>query len=176
MINLLPYRQKKIITQVRTLRILTMTLAMICIVAIVASALLLPSFLTINSRYVLAQNQIAQLEKEGVVVSTVDIASLDDRTTELVQKLALAENIHPTTYVSLVQNLAGSDVTLTGYSFTRGEVSELSIGGVGKSREALQAFVAKLQASPEIESVNSPIANYVKSKDADFRITIIFKK
>ena len=177
MINLLPYQEKKIVERMRVLRVINVTVFIAILLVIAAALLLLPTLVTINSRYELAQQQVSLLEKEGVVANPVDVQNLENRTKELVAKLAVPEEVSPTEYVEIITSTANASIMLTTFSFAHSEEAPtLSVAGVATSREALQSYVSKLQSHESIASVDSPITNYVKNKDADFRITVVFKK
>lgn len=176
MINLLPYKQRKIIGRIRTLKVINTTLIVLIILGVAAAFLLLPTFITINSRYELTRAQVDSLEKQGVITSDVDIQSLDARTKDLEKKLAAPLETPPTALISSIRTLAGKDISLTGFTLETGEAPKLTVTGIAATREALQAYIETLKTQSNINNVDSPIANYVKSKDADFTIVVFFKK
>jgi Tfp pilus assembly protein PilN len=175
MINLLPYQEKKLIKRTVTMRVLTTTLVVLTILVIVGGLLFLPTLMTINSRYGLAQSQIALLEREGVVTSTVNIADLEARTNMLENKFAATLPTSPILYIDTVRAEAGPGISLIGYTTSVDNEKKLEIQGITASREALQRFTAALEKNSKIASVDSPIANYVKSKDNQFTISVVFK-
>jgi hypothetical protein len=179
MINLLPYKEKKIVEHVRIMRVVTVTLSMVTILVIIAGVLLLPTYITITSRYALAQKNISKLEKEGVITNNINIEDIDKRTNELVKKLTAPDDTPPAEYVALVRGASNNQIRLTGFSLaTNNKTGAISfaVSGIALNREALQQYVSSLQKLEQVATVDSPISNYVKSKDADFAITLSFKK
>lgn len=176
MINLLPYQQKKIVERTRVLRFASATLGAIIILVIVAGLLFLPTLMTINSRHGLAERQIALLEQEGVVISEVDIANLDARAQTLVSKFATAVGTSPVTYIATLRGLAQSGVTISGFVLDQSNPLIMDISGMATNRTVLQQFVATLEKDSKIAAVESPITNYVKSKDNEYVIKVTFKE
>lgn len=175
MINILPYNHKKAIDQLRTTRVVTITLWAFILLVVIAGLLLVPLLVTIDSRFSLANSQIKQLEKEGVVVSSVDVAALESRVKALSEKLAAPLAPAPSDYIKVVQSIATPGIALSGFAMEKGEVPRLDIAGTASSREALQRFIAALEASESVAMVESPVSNYVKSANSSFSIKVSFK-
>jgi Tfp pilus assembly protein PilN len=176
MINLLPYQERKTIKRVRILRAASATLGALIILTITGGLLFLPSLMTISSRHALAEQQIARLEQEGVVASAVDIAALEDRANTLVSKFATPTGIPPIDRVATLRNRTTSGISLTGFVLDQEDPLQLEVNGTAASREALQRFVISLEEEASINTVDSPITNYVKSKDNEFTIRVMFKE
>lgn len=164
------------IRNIRTLKVVNTTLVVLTVLGIAGAFLLLPAFITINNRYDITQAQVDSLKQQGVIASAIDIQELDRRTADLEAKLAVSTEASPTELIKIIRALAGKDILLTGFSKEKSDALKLSVTGVATTREALQAYIESLKGQQKVESVDSPIANYVKSKDADFTITVSFKK
>lgn len=175
MINILPYNHKKMVDRLRTARVVTITLWAYILLVIIAGLLLLPLSVAIDSRFSFANNQIAQLEREGIAVKDVDIAALEARTKTLLEKLAAPLRPSPLVYIDIVRSHASGGISLNGYAIEAGEGLVLKVAGTAASRETLQRFVAALQKEERIASVESPVSNYVKSAESPFSLTIMFK-
>lgn len=175
MINLLPYQEKKLIQRIMIMRVVTTTLVVATILAVVGGLLFLPTLLTIGSRYDLAQSQISRLEQEGVVTSTVNIADLEKRTTTLEEKFAQVLPTSPIAYVTAVRQAVVPGITLVGYTLDKDQKKMLTVTGIAANREVLQSFANTLQTNDMIASIDNPIVNYVKSKDNQFTISVVFK-
>ncbi len=67
------------IERLRILRVVTVTLWVGIALVIIGGFLLIPLMVTIDARFALANSQIKQLESEGIVVSSVDVAALEAR-------------------------------------------------------------------------------------------------
>lgn len=175
MINLLPYKQKKIIELIRFLRIIKITLIAIIILAITSVALFFPSLITINNHFTLARHEFKTLEMQGVVLKPTVIEVLDSRVRVLTEKLAFPTTPSPTEYVALIRSIAQSSIILSGFTMEKAGTAVVAVSGVASTRETLQSFVESLQKNESIMSVDSPLSNYIKSKNNEFRITVTFK-
>jgi hypothetical protein len=173
MINLLPYKEKKIIKKIRQIR-LVRTVIYGCIgFCIVAGILLVPTILTINSRFSLANKQVSSLEKSGAMASSIDIATLEKRAKQASLKLSIASVVEPTEYIALVKSHETSGIVINRFASTAS--SFLEVSGVAKDRESLQAFIILLQKDPRIALVDSPVANFIKNKNSAFTLSVSFK-
>ncbi len=173
MINLLPYKEKKSIERIRSIRLARTVAAGLVIVFVVAGVLLFPTFITINSRSSIATNQIKNLERDGAIASNIDIASLQARAQTVQTKLSIPPVTEPTEYVEIVKSIAQSGIVIDRFSYQ--QTKNLEIFGVAQTREGLQTFIKNLEANENVASVDSPVANFVKSKNSAFRINILFK-
>jgi hypothetical protein len=174
MINILPYKQKKLIDRLRILRVVTTTLWAVIFLVGSAMLLLVPLLVTTNSRFAITEEQIRHLEQSGIVISPVDVASIRERTNALLAKLAASLPPSPTEYVAVVRGVQGPDITISGYSMGSSE-PRLEIVGTAATREGLQRFIATLEKHQRVASVESPVSNYVKRTNSSFTITVVFQ-
>jgi Tfp pilus assembly protein PilN len=173
MINLLPYKEKKIIKKIRQIR-LARTVVYGCIgFCIVAGLLLVPTILTINSRFSLTNKQVSSLEKSGAMASSVDIAALEKKAKQASLKLSIASTVEPTEYIDLVKSHETVGIVINRFASTTSAFLEVS--GVARDRESLQTFISLLQKDPRIAIVDSPVANFIKNKNSVFTLSISFK-
>lgn len=140
----------------------------------VAAILLIPLFVAISSRFSLVNEQISSLEQRGVVLSPVDVASLQERVGILSRKLTTKEVPPPTRYIEHIRGALTSGNVLSGFVFAQGVAPVVEVSGVATTRQALQAFVTALEQNPAVASVESPVSNYVKSTNSQFNLTITF--
>lgn len=173
MINLLPYKEKKIIERIRFMRLLNTVLVGIIIVFFIAAILIVPTFIMIRNRYILASNQIALLVHDEKIVSDVDIATLENGVQDVKQKLTQTPRKNPMAYIQLVQASVPKGLTIT--QMLVGKTPALIVVGNSQNRELLQTFIVKLESNPLIDHVDNPLSNLVKTKNGDFKITITFK-
>ncbi len=173
MINLLPYKEKRSIENIRSIRLVRMVVAGFIVVFVVGGLLLFPTLLNINSRFSLATNQIKSLERDGVIASDINIAELEQRAQKVQKKLSLPSVPQPTVYIKIVTDLVGAGVTIDRFSIEQEKT--LDVFGSNKTREGLQKFIKDLEADPSVASVDSPVSNFVKSKNSSFKITVKFK-
>jgi hypothetical protein len=173
MINLLPYKEKRSIEHVRLLRIVrTVFLGFIILIGM-AGVLLVPTLLTINSRFRIATDQIASLERDGTLVSSVDLATLQKRARSVGAKLATPPASGPIEYVSVIRDTVVPGVTINRFATTEG--GALAVYGTASTRSVLQSFIKVLESNTRVLAVDSSVANFVKATNSPFSITITFK-
>lgn len=173
MINLLPYKEKKTIERIRGIRMAQAVTIAFFIVILAGGVLLIPTLITINSRFAIATTQIKTLEHDGSITTDVDLSTLDTRSRIVKEKLALPISMEPTDYIELVRSSVPLGITLT--RFTTDDGVLLEVFGVAQNRELLQTFIASLEANPKVALVDSPVSNFIKNKNGTFRLTISFK-
>ncbi len=176
MINILPYEQKKMVKNIRYIRMANVFVLGLALLIVVAGVLLVPIFITINSRYSIAQSEINHLEESGIIIKDVDLASLEARTRTLLLKLSTTLPMSPVQYIALVRDLTPSSIYIQDFAMTNTIIPTLYLSGIARSRADLQNFVDTIKADPTVVSVNSPVSNFVKSVGGDFKISITFKK
>jgi hypothetical protein len=177
MIDILPRNQKKIIKKIRLLRMINTFIWIGIILVFIGVVLFLPTLITINSRYDIAEVQMKKLEESGAIIKAVDIASLETRTRLLLTKLGATLSVSPVDYIAFVKNMTPTTITLKGFNMgSSNAVPTLDVSGISKTRQDLQQFVDTIKANPKVALVDSPVSNFVKSTDNEFKITITFKK
>lgn len=162
------------IERIRILRVVTVTLWAGILLVVAAALLLVPLLITINSRFALGSAQITALEKEGIVLDPIDVASLSSRVDVLLQKLAAPTTPAPMSYIDMIRNAAPRGIILSGFVFSTKENPSVEVSGTASTRQALQAFISTLEKRENVTLVESPVSNYVKSTNSAFTITIIF--
>ncbi len=173
MINLLPYKEKKSIERVRSIRMAQAVSIALLILIITGGILLIPTFITINSRFTIATNQIKTLERDGSITTAVDLSTLETRASAIKDTLALPRVVEPTEYIDLVKDTTPNGITLT--RFTTDDGLLLEVFGVAETRELLQSFIVSLEKNPKVALVDSPVSNFIKNKNGTFKLTISFK-
>lgn len=173
MINLLPYKEKKSIEHIRTIRLLNTGIVGFIAAVIVAAALIIPTLVTINSSFSLTTKQIENLQKQNSITSDVDLASLKQRVLVANSKLATSTTVQPTEYLDIIKKLIPKGISVNQFS-TSGTLG-IKVSGIAENREILQSFIKILESSDKISSVDSPVSNFIKSKNSDFILTISFK-
>lgn len=173
MINLLPYKEKKIIERVRTLRLLQISIMGVICLALVSVVLLIPTLITINSRFNIFSKQITTLQQSGMIASAVDLASINQRAQRAQAKLSIPKEKQPTDYIDMVRSVVPRGIVVD--RFVIGNDKLLEVSGIADNRELLQSFIKVLEADESIALVDSPVSNFVKSKNSEFKITISFK-
>lgn len=173
MINLLPYKEKRSIEKIRSIRLIRVVALGFVVILLVAWFLLLPTFITVNSRFSLVTSQIKSLEQQGIIVSDINISGIQQRSQKLQSKLSLPTTTQPTDYISIVKSLLLSGIMID--RFSSEQEGTLDVFGVSRAREDLQNFIKDIENSGSVISVDSPVSNFVKSKNNNFKITVKFK-
>lgn len=174
MINLLPYKEKKLVERVRFIRLIKTVCVGFIALLLVVVVLLVPTFLTIDHRYKLASDQVTMLVKNEKMVSDVDVAVFQKDVERVEQKLSQRAAVNPLDFIATVRALVPKGVEIERLSATGGMI--LEVYGVASSRETLQAFIDTLQTSPTVAMVDNPLSNLLKTKEGDFKVTITFKQ
>lgn len=173
MINLLPYKEKKIIEHIRSVRMVSTVLLSFLFLALIALVLLVPTWLTTNSRLKISTDEIHSLEKRGMITSVLDLTSLQNRAVELQNKLSSTETSSPVEFISIIKSSAPKGVTISRFTTDDGILVE--VFGVSESRELLQGFINTLTVNPKILMVDNPVSNFIKNKNGTFKLTVSFK-
>lgn len=174
MIDILPLAQKKTIRHVRHMRVATSVFVGVILLAIIGAVLLLPTYETIRSRKTALGAYTKQLEENGDIVASSDVTALEARTAALSQKLAAPLPSSPLEYMDVVKANQIQGIRFTGYEFTSPEKRTVQLRGIASNRQVLQQFIAALGQDPRVSVVDSPIANFVKSAESEFTMTITF--
>ena len=173
MINLLPYTEKKMVERVRFLRLVNTVLTGLVLLLVVTGLLFVPTILTTDTRYTIANKEIAALIKNEKLVNDVDVAELQRRASIVEQKLSQSATSFPLSYMTQIENAAPSGIQYSKLIFTAPTMIE--VFGTSTGREALQSFIGALEALPSVASVDSPLSNLVKTKEGIFKVTVLFK-
>jgi hypothetical protein len=173
MINLLPYKEKKSIEKIRGILFARTIAAGFVFVAFAAIVLLIPTIVTINSRFNIVTSQIKSLENSGSIASDVDIASLVNRAQISQSKLFIPEIVQPTQYIDLVKSIIPNGIVVD--RFVVDVDKNLAVSGTAQSREILQLFIKNLEQNDKVASVDNPVSNFIKNNNSLFKITISFK-
>lgn len=173
MINLLPYKEKRSIEKIRTIRLVaTSILGFICVV-VVGVVLLIPTFITINSRFSITKKQISDLQKNSSITTDIDLVSFGKRISNIESKLSLPEKNQPTMYFDVTKSLVPSGIVIN--QFLTIDDNRISVSGVVDNREILQSFIKALESNEKVSSVDNPVSNFIKNKNSVFALTIAFK-
>ena len=173
MINLLPYKEKKSIEKIRFVRMVQAIIIAFFLLVLISFVLFVPTWVTINSRLSIASNQISSLEREGMITSGVDLASLEKRVFSAQSKLASPLKSSPTEFINTVRALTPTGITIN--RFTTEDGIALEVFGISQNRELLQAFITALSANESVATIDNPVSNFIKNKNGTFKLKILFK-
>jgi Tfp pilus assembly protein PilN len=173
MINLLPYKEKKSIEKIRSIKMAQTIVVGLLFLATTSIALLVPTWITTISRLNIGKVQISKLEREGMIASGVDLASLEARTNLVQSKLASELKSSPVEFIKTIRSLTPKGIVIDRYGTQNGALIE--VFGIAQNREILQSFIKTLESSGKVSLVDNPVSNFVKNKNGDFKLTLSFK-
>lgn len=176
MINLLPYNQKKLIGRMWRMRVGIVILICFILLCIISGVLFFPTLLAVNNQYILLSGQVAKLEAQNTFFSEKQLTDLDHTSALLERKLTAPTGNDPVVYMKKIQSVTPQGISISRYSIGDTASPAIQIFGQSSSRSALESFVQTLKTTPGVASVDSPVANYVKSANAPFTITVTFTK
>ncbi len=174
MINLLPQKEKALITKEYHLRRLALYLEMVLALAVVAALLLLPSYvLSLYKKNAAEQSYVQppmtnqEENKELLSRANKGKAALSALVPEQPAKM-------PVELVTLITSLKTEDNTITSikYTFKPPQSFEGVVTGIAANRQSLVAFKNALEAVPGLDKVELPVSNFAKDSNISFSLTI----
>lgn len=135
--------------------------------------LLFPTIVTINSRFSIATNQIESLQRDGTLVSSIDLATLQKRAQVVSQKLVASPGVQPTEHIALAQQLTPPGIDINRFATT--DAGGLALYGTAATRGVLQSFIKALESDTHVALVQSDVSNFVKASNSPFTLTVSFK-
>lgn len=177
MINLIPQSAKKQIVTEYWLRVLTIWLILLSVVAVIGVALMFPV-------YVLVKTQ-TDVYRESANAAIQKIAVFENVSADLVEasqqaKIVLDTNIEVplSNYLSMFGTLETDTLVLSTFVVNRDKdgVGQVKLSGTAFNRQALADFRDQLLALEEVEKVDFPISNLAKDKDISFNMIVTLKK
>jgi hypothetical protein len=174
MINLLsPLMQQKNAATYRG-RLAVVALALSCLAAVAALALLAPSFILAQAMLVSAREH-AELAERSIALREREAATAELAVSR--ERLAIldASRERASAYGTVAAVIgAREDIALVGiYAETSAERTVARMTGIAPTRESLLAFVARVRALPSVAEANLPVSDLTDVRDIDFSITII---
>lgn len=140
----------------------------------ISAILLLPTIITINSRFSIVSSQIEVLENSGTIASEIDLSTLEKRAKEIQGSLAVPEKTQITEYINTIKSITPNSIIINRFTSDNGSLVE--VFGTADSREVLQAFINTLESDKRVAIVDSPVSNFIKNKNGTFKLTISFKQ
>lgn len=174
MFNLLPKTEKEAIRREYRFRLAIVILGLSFGSLIIASVLLLPSFL-LSSEKEKAAGQRYETLSASVKHNSSD--NLDAVLRDAKQHLALLGHESPKillhTLILRIASLKSDRVSLSNFSFVGMDDGKktVTVSGVARDRASLLAFVRAIERAGLFEKVDVPISNFAKDTDINFSIT-----
>lgn len=166
--NLLPGVEKKEVKREETRRIITFFSLGTAVMFLLASVLLLPSYLPLFSQ---RQELERSLDLERQISSALGVTENLGTVIAVRRTLASVRDFldAPRSTSGTMQwffDQAGADVALQSLSLREGGL--VSIGGVAKTRRALLDFEKKLRESGRFQDIASPLSNIIQEANINF--------
>lgn len=178
-INILPFREKKILKKEYWERFTTMLMNLIAVLGTLAILLLFPSYFLSNARESMVEERLRIFNEEnpGLTTENVDKVKNDINVklntlakgeapyqfNEKVLDSVLASRTNGITFSQILFNKNGSDTPM------------LEIRGIAENRDSLRNFKTKLDGNPNFASVDLPVSNFLEKEDLNFDISILIK-
>ncbi len=179
MINILPTEEKQSIKKEYHLRLATINLFFIAVMSMVASGLLIPSYLYSVAKVDSLNNTLAGLSQVNPEINEEDLSKIISDINNTLLLLYKNNNKFDVSNYALgtVLSLRVNGITFSQILYTeRTDVNRVvELFGVAQNREALRLFKDKLESEPNIAGVDLPISNFTKRTDIDFKVTIKMK-
>lgn len=185
-INILPYKEKKILHAEYWIRFFTILLDLIALVSAVATILLFPSYFLSRSKENLAENRLEVFNKENPDLKK---SNIDDIINDINSKLEILDKVEIPYQISdkVLNNILSSrtsGITFSQILFNKKIVkvsgieknlSVLEIHGVATNRDSLRNFKTSLDNNQSFSEVNLPISDFLEKSDLIFTISITMK-
>lgn len=175
MLNLLPKIQKKKIIREYQVRFWVVALALTFTAEIISLILLVPPYITAETRINILNAQSASFLAQNVTIETSKLGNIVQQTNNYLNILNSSST--PTSAVEALQNIVnmpGVAVRMNSFVYTtQNGQQQIVITGTASSRQALLDFTKKLKNQPGIVSADLPVSDFAKSQDIDFSITIL---
>jgi len=175
MLYLLSKEQKNKISQEYRVRFLIVAFTLVFVGEIISLILLVPPYLTAETRINLLNEQSASLKAQNVTTET-------SKLTDVVRQTNTYLNIFnsssaPTGVVSVIQNIIstrGSAILMNSFVYkAQNGQQQIIVHGTASSRQALLDFVKKIKIQPGVVSADLPVSDFAKAANIDFSITIL---
>lgn len=177
MINLIPPVVRKNIITEYWIRVVSIWLFIVAIVATAVVFLSLPVYVLVSSQVdVYAQSAAEATER----VTEYDLsAGALVRANVMAQKVFELREVEKfSNTISTIEALQGNDIEIDGFEFARqeGSLAPVQVTGRAATRQALSDFRETLLRQETISDVVLPISNLAKDKDIQFSVSITFKE
>ncbi len=177
MINLIPTIVRNAVIKEYWLRVLSVFLFMISVVAAVITFLFLPVYVLVSTQ-VDVYAQSAMQAAERVADFDVSAKTLTDAN-QLAEKILEQKKVENfSTIIKLVESLQPVGITINAIELSRsGEtVASVKVDGLADTRNNLAAFRDILLQHESISDVILPISNLAKERDIEFSLALVLNE
>ncbi len=175
MLNLLLKEQKqKIIREYRN-RFIVVALALALAGEAISLILLVPSFLTAQTRIDILNSQSADLKVQNLNAETLELSKIVQKTNSYINILSSSSTpIGVVNALQIIVKTRGTAINLSSflYRMINGQM-QIIVSGRASSRQTLLDFVKKIKLQQGVISADLPVSDFAKAQNIDFAITII---
>lgn len=174
MINLIPPSAEKMLVKEYWLRVLAVWLFLFGTGCLIVASLHLPTYVLVRNELVSLREQVAS---NAAVTATFDTGSAALTTAMEEADLLASVDTSSANHVRSIEALtaiAGSEVNLTSFVFTRNESNTLiTLTGTARTRAALANFRDTIELDERFADPILPISSLIKDRNIDFSMTVI---
>lgn len=174
--NLLPHDRSKKMQREYYVRLGTVIVSALSAVVLGSGALLIPSYLYLQSQITAEQAHNADLDARLATSNGKEASARLSLLTQDANYLArLATTSAATASIRSVLMLPRPGIVLSGFTYapaSKGPNGKMTIAGTAATREMLRAYVQTLGTVPFVTTVDLPISSYAKERDIPFIITL----
>lgn len=177
MINLIPTTVRNAVIKEYWLRVLSVFLFIMSVVAVVITLLFLPVYVLVSTQVdVYAQSALQAAER----VADFDVSAKTlTEANQLAQKILEQKKIKNfSSIIKLVESLSPAGVTINTIELSRagGVVASVKVDGLAETRNDLASFRDILLQNDSISDVVLPISNLAKERDIEFALAIVLNE
>ncbi len=177
MINLIPPVVRKSIITEYWVRVVSIWLFIVAVVATAVVFLSLPVYVLVSSK--------VDVYAQSAAEATERVTEYDLSAGALVRANVMAQRVFElrkvekfSSTISAIEVLQGSEIEIEGFEFAREEdaLAPVKVTGRAATRQALSDFREALLSQETISEVVLPISNLAKDRDIQFSVWITFKE
>jgi len=178
MLNLLSKDQKNKITREYRVRFWVIAFALAFIGEIISLVLLVPSFLTVQTRINILGSQAVDLKVKSLASESSNLVDTIKQTNNYLNTFNSSST--PVGVVEAFQNIVairGGAVRIGSFFYRANNgQQQIVISGNADSRQSLLDFVKKLKTQPGVVSADLPVSDFAQAQDIDFSINILINQ
>ncbi len=179
MLNFLPKSYIKKVNLGYIFRTYVFLFTFILLAGIILTLLFIPSAIFSKYKNITVANQL-ESTKSVEVNEGVDAVALIKKLNAIVKVLSISgqTGLSPSDLVNKIISIKNTDIKISAISISNIQdvVTKIVITGVSKTRDSLTSFDNGLISDGTFASVDLPISSLIKSTDANFTMTLTYKK
>lgn len=175
--NLLPEKNRQLVTREYYMRLAVVSLLLLAVVSLIGIVTLLPAYFSARAKLASVQAEATFVEqslsaRDSTAVQAVRTINDELRAIRSVQDEPRIEEL-----VRAVLSGKPTGISLSSVNFEKeGNGGNMLIRGVAVSRDALLSFRRALEAESRFSAVDLPISNLAQTEDIDFTLTLTLQE